>query len=97
LSEWIRLLFAKEAWLPTQWNAVSKGSAKHRRNSGVWLRSYVLGIRWHGIRGFGNFLRHEYDGIELDLLWIMVERDLPPLKIAVKSALESLLTEQSEG
>jgi hypothetical protein len=26
------------------------------------------GIRWHGIRGFGNFLRHEYDGIELELL-----------------------------
>jgi uncharacterized protein with HEPN domain len=49
------------------------------------------GIRWHGIRGFGNFLRHEYDGIELDLLWTMVQRDLPPLKTAVESALAGLL------
>lgn len=42
------------------------------------------GIRWHGIRGFGNFLRHEYDGIELELLWVMVQRDLPPLRTAVE-------------
>ena len=48
-------------------------------------------IRWHGIRGFGNFLRHEYDAIELDLLWIMVERDLPSLRQAVESALDRLL------
>ena len=47
-------------------------------------------IRWHGIRGFGNFLRHEYDAIELDLLWIMVERDLPSLRRAVESALSRL-------
>jgi uncharacterized protein with HEPN domain len=47
-------------------------------------------IRWYGIRGFGNFLRHEYDSIELDLLWAMGERDLPPLKIAVRSALAVL-------
>jgi uncharacterized protein with HEPN domain len=25
-------------------------------------------IRWAGIRGLGNFLRHEYDGVELDVL-----------------------------
>jgi uncharacterized protein with HEPN domain len=24
-------------------------------------------IRWYEIRGFGNFLRHEYDSIELEL------------------------------
>ncbi len=47
-------------------------------------------IRWHGIRGFGNFLRHEYDGIELELLWVMVQRDLPPLRAAVESALAKL-------
>ncbi len=48
------------------------------------------GIRWSGIRGLGNFLRHEYDGIDLELLWVMVQRDLPPLKTAVESALATL-------
>ena len=34
------------------------------------------GIPWPQLRGLGNFLRHEYDRIERDRLWFMVERDL---------------------
>ena len=45
---------------------------------------------WPQIRGLGNFLRHEYDRIEGERLWYLVERDLPPLRTAVIAALESL-------
>lgn len=54
-------------------------------------------IRWYGIRSFGNFLRHEYDGIELDLVWSMVERDLPVLKAGVTTALAQLLSKEAES
>ena len=47
-------------------------------------------IPWSELRGIGNFLRHEYDRIERDRLWITVERDLAPLKIAVEAALQKL-------
>ena len=47
-------------------------------------------IPWPQLRGLGNFLRHEYDRIEGERLWIMVERDLEPLKLAAGEALRRL-------
>ncbi len=48
------------------------------------------GIPWSQQRGLGNFLRHEYDRIERDRPWFMVERDLAPLKAAVEQALQRM-------
>jgi uncharacterized protein with HEPN domain len=45
------------------------------------------GIPWHKLRGLGNFLRHEYDRIEGDRLWFVVERDLAPLKATIEAVL----------
>jgi uncharacterized protein with HEPN domain len=47
-------------------------------------------IPWREIRGLGNRLRHEYDTIDLARIWLMVERDLPPLKVACLGALQDL-------
>jgi uncharacterized protein with HEPN domain len=44
------------------------------------------GIPWNNIRGIGNWLRHQYDRIDPAVLWETVQRDLPPLKAAVKQA-----------
>jgi uncharacterized protein with HEPN domain len=52
-------------------------------------------IPWSQLRGIGNFLRHEYDRIERDRLWITVERDLAPLKTAVEAALQILRSKES--
>ena len=41
------------------------------------------GPDWKGIRGMGNFLRHEYQRIEDKIVWDTVKHDLPPLKAAV--------------
>jgi uncharacterized protein with HEPN domain len=46
------------------------------------------GAPWRDIRGMGNWLRHQYDRIELPVIWRTVEADLPNLKAAVRAALE---------
>ena len=42
-------------------------------------------IPWSNIAGFRNVLVHNYLGIDLGLVWTVIERDLPPLKQAVES------------
>ncbi len=45
------------------------------------------GLPWRNIRGIGNWLRHQYDHIELPMIWKTVRDDLPPLKVALLRAL----------
>ncbi|MFW6027803.1 MAG: DUF86 domain-containing protein [bacterium] len=45
---------------------------------------------WPDIRGLGNHLRHGYDNLDSDLIWITVVNDLPSLKTACKNALAKL-------
>ena len=54
-------------------------------------------IPWREIRGLGNRLRHEYDTIDLARIWLMVERDLPPLKVACLAALQHLSQDRPFG
>lgn len=57
---------------------------------GAFADENCPGVPWPEIRALGNFLRHEYDRIESERLWLVVERDLPPLKQAVLTALHKL-------
>jgi uncharacterized protein with HEPN domain len=45
------------------------------------------GLPWRDIRGIGNWLRHQYDRIELSVVWKTVRVDLPLLRAAVLRAL----------
>jgi len=45
------------------------------------------GPQWRDIRGIGNWLRHQYDRIDLETIWVTFERDLIPLKEEVQQAL----------
>lgn len=47
-------------------------------------------IPWREIRGLGNRLRHDYDTVDLARVWLLIERDLPPLKAACQDALLAL-------
>ena len=47
------------------------------------------GLPWREIRGIGNWLRHEYERIELPVIWRTLQADLPRLKAAVLLALSS--------
>ena len=47
-------------------------------------------IVWADIRGLGNRLRHEYANVNLIRIWLIVEKELAPLKAAVAKALNEL-------
>jgi uncharacterized protein with HEPN domain len=40
-------------------------------------------VPWVSISGFRNVLVHNYLGIDLEQVWSVVERDVPPLKLAI--------------
>lgn len=45
------------------------------------------GQPWRDIRGIGNWLRHQYDRVDIETIWNTLTTDLPPLKAAVDRAL----------
>ena len=51
---------------------------------------YAPDIPWSDIRGIGNFIRHEYDGVDHVTLWEVWEQSLADLKAACESALKTL-------
>ena len=42
-------------------------------------------IEWSGIVGLRNRLIHGYDVINLDLLWVIIQKDIPPLIEALEN------------
>ena len=44
---------------------------------------------WHKVRGFRNFILHEYHAIEFRIVWEAIEKDLPVLEKFVNQILES--------
>ncbi len=42
---------------------------------------------WADIRGIGNILRHQYDEVDPEVIWSVVQRDLGALKAAAQRAL----------
>ncbi len=46
-------------------------------------------IPWKNIAGFRNVLVHDYLGVDLQQVWNVVEKDLPPLREALKRAAEN--------
>jgi uncharacterized protein with HEPN domain len=44
-------------------------------------------IEWRRISAFRNVLVHNYLGVDLEIIWEIVERDVPELKGAVLAAL----------
>jgi uncharacterized protein with HEPN domain len=41
------------------------------------------GIPWHKVRATGNVFRHQYESVDLDIVWSILTNDLAPLKAAV--------------
>jgi len=37
------------------------------------------------VRGIGNVLRHDYEGLSDRLIWNVVVDELPPLKVAIQA------------
>ncbi len=41
-------------------------------------------IDWRAISGFRNILVHDYLGLDLNLIWLVIEKELPTLKEALE-------------
>ncbi len=42
-------------------------------------------IDWRAITGFRNILVHDYMGLDLETIWLVIENDLPALKDALSA------------
>jgi uncharacterized protein with HEPN domain len=47
------------------------------------------GQPWRNIRGMGNWLRHQYDRIDVQTVWYTIKNDLAPLRAALTEALQA--------
>ena len=47
-------------------------------------------VEWQDIKDFRNLLVHEYFGIDLEMVWQVIEEDLPLLMKAINKILGSL-------
>jgi uncharacterized protein with HEPN domain len=56
-------------------------------------RTRYPGIPWPQIVGLRNRLIHGYDAVDMDILWQIIEYDLPPLI----AALETILSQEEAG
>jgi uncharacterized protein with HEPN domain len=54
------------------------------------------GLPWRDIRGIGNWLRHQYDRVDIETIWNTLTIDLPALKAAVDRALSSSIPGRPE-
>ena len=51
---------------------------------------YASNIIWSEVRGIGNVIRHAYDTVSIDVIWGIVEFDLPKLRVACENAIERI-------
>ena len=45
---------------------------------------------WHSVRGIGNHLRHDYDNLNMPVINVVIETELPALRTVCLEALEKL-------
>jgi uncharacterized protein with HEPN domain len=52
------------------------------------LKAKNPAINWRGLADLGNWLRHAYHSTDANLLWDMIEDDLPPLETFIRTIAE---------
>lgn len=54
------------------------------------VRAAAPEVPWSHVAGFRDILIHNYEGVDIEQVWLRVEQDLLPLERAVKTLLEAL-------
>ena len=63
------------------------GEAARRLSSEA--RNQFPDIPWNLLTGMRNILIHDYDDVDLDVVWDTVQRDIPPLVVRLEAYLAS--------
>lgn len=62
------------------------------------LKAREPGIDWRRMAGMRNILVHDYlGGIDLETVWVVVERSLPPLELALQRQRSRLSRQRNAG
>lgn len=61
--------------------------AEAARKIGDALDGKYPEVEFHKLRQFGSVLRHDYDGVDADLVWLAVTKRLPLLDSACRAEL----------
>lgn len=48
-------------------------------------------IPWQEVRAIGNLLRHEYQRVDADLIWVTATKDIVPLRLAMEEIRQKLM------
>lgn len=54
------------------------------------IRARLSGVPWRKIVGMRNILVHHYFGIDYEIVWSVVENDLPDMKRKIKDIMRDL-------
>jgi uncharacterized protein with HEPN domain len=55
-------------------------------------RERLPAIPWKGLAGLRDVLIHQYEGVDLEAVWALVEKDLPRMRAALAAALPPIDT-----
>jgi uncharacterized protein with HEPN domain len=66
------------------------------RKISVELRQRYPDVPWQRMADFRNVLIHDYDNVNLTLVWRVIENELPVLKPRIKEIIRKLDEEMSE-
>jgi uncharacterized protein with HEPN domain len=72
-----------QTWVLFQFQVIGEAA----RSLSEELRSTYAQVMWRDIIDFRNLLVHEYFRIDLDLVWLIVESELPDLKAQITEIL----------
>ena len=66
------------------------------KNLSAQIRQERPEIPWKRIAGMRDRLTHGYFGVDLSLVWVAVERELPTLKTAIDALLSTRVSDDDE-